>query len=141
MRMRFTDPVFHGHYTLLRGPFSRLQRYLRDRDHDTREFHMAVAKCVEFRSRAGAHEILFWVPAGFRPTGAIALGILAHEAVHGALFLLEHRGFAERELRSEALNYLTQFLVTELVQRLGVRHARPARISPARRRGGRRPVL
>lgn len=62
--------------------------------------------------------LVIWLRSDFDPADPESLGILAHEAMHGALFVLQARGLVLTEQSEEAFAYYTGYLFREALTRL-----------------------
>lgn len=75
------------------------------------------ARCIWVTKPAGV-ALVFWFRPGIDTTDAHALGTIAHEALHGVLYVFEHVGIGGGEHSEEAFTYYLAYWVREIIERL-----------------------
>lgn len=108
----FNDPIYDVEFYVLRCPFAQLEPWIVA--NLTTEFEIGEEGDAHTMIGKGAKVITFWFP----PKVDIDLGVIAHEAVHGACSVLRDRGIRFTTGAEEALAYYVGYLVREIMERL-----------------------
>lgn len=114
------DPIFKGNFRVFVGEFAEVERYMDERDLDWSTCGgPKLAKTINVE-KDGCHEVLLWFRPEWRPTTPDNIAVLAHEAIHAAHFVLQHRGVGAAAILDEVVNYYVEWLVSGICECVAV---------------------
>lgn len=117
-RWQWVDPIYDMSVFLLRGPGEPARRWINRRitDEDY-QGTFAQGKMVFYSGPRGT-ALIIWLPSNWTPKTSACLATLAHECVHGAVAVLQHRGLKLSDESEEAFSYYVGWLFRGCHERL-----------------------
>lgn len=125
-RWTWTDSLYDVRVFLLKGSGAEAQRFIERTFNDGEKCDQGAwqgAKTL-FTEHDRGCALTVWVPEWWNAKRSHDLGVLAHEAMHGALYVLRCRHVELSEGSEEAFTYYVSWLFRNCHERLAGKKAR-----------------